>query len=158
MDLPLEEAKARKIPLRFSQQYCCHCPGTYKSIAKDRPVQKNRKRSFYAYPEFYELIIEKDQTNHVPGDFMGDICTLSLPRDRLHEILQQLKRSSKTPRQIRIDMLKAADSYGRKSHRKVNYHDIWNTMNKVDNDMYHFHKDHMVSFKIWIETKLPSEG
>lgn len=24
--------------------------------------------------------------------------------------------------------------------------------------MYHFHKDHMVSFKIWIETKLPSEG
>ena len=62
---------------------------------------------------------------------MDDIRTLSLPRDRLHEILQQLKHSSKTPRQIRIDMLKAADSYGRKSHRKVNYHDIWNTMNKV---------------------------
>ncbi|KAI7869413.1 uncharacterized protein EV154DRAFT_571192 [Mucor mucedo] len=168
MDLSLEEAKARSISLGFSQQYCCHRAATYMSVAKDRPVQKKSKkvdckctlrvRSFYAYPEFYEFIIEKDRTNHVVGDFMDDIRTLSLPRDRLHEILQQLKHSSKTPRQIRIDMLKAADSYGRKSHRKVNYHDIWNTMNKIDKEMYHFDKDHMVSFKIWIETKLPSEG
>ncbi|KAG2193588.1 hypothetical protein INT47_007391 [Mucor saturninus] len=168
INLSLEEAKARNISLRFSQQYCCHRAGTYKSVAKDRPVQKKSKkfdckctlrvRSFYAYPEFYEFIIEKDHTNHVPRDFMDDIRTLSLPRDRLHEILQQLKHSSTTPRQIRIDMLKAADSYGRKSPRKVNYHDIWNTMNKVDKEMYHFHKDHMVTFKIWIETKLPSEG
>lgn len=90
-----------------------------------------RVRSYFARPECYELVIETDHSNHVPGDFADDIHTLSLPKSRLQEILQQIKHSSKTPRQIRIDMLSAADSYGRKSHRKVNYHDIWNMMNKV---------------------------
>ncbi|EIE75544.1 hypothetical protein G6F46_013273 [Rhizopus delemar] len=140
-DLTAEEAKARNISLCFSQQYCCHRAGTYKSVAKDRPVQKKSKkvdckcslrvRGYYAFPQYYEFVIEKDHTNHVPGDFLDDIRTLRLPRDRLHEILQQLQTSSKTPRQIRIDMLKAADTFGRKSHRKLNYHDIWNIMNKI---------------------------
>ncbi|KAG1041340.1 hypothetical protein G6F43_012105 [Rhizopus delemar] len=85
-------------------------------------------------------------TNHVPGDFLHDIRTL-----RLHEILQQLQTSSKTPRQIKIDMLKAANTFGRKSHRKVNYHGIWNVMNKVDKELYHSHEDHMQSFKIWMD-------
>lgn len=140
-DLTNKEAKARNISLSFSQQYCCHRAGAYKSVAKERPVQKKSKkvdckctlriRRYYEHPEYYEFVIEKDHTNHVPGDMLDDLRTLRLPRDRLHTILQELKHSSKTPRQIRLDMLKAADNYGRKSHRKVNYHDIWNTMNKV---------------------------
>ncbi|KAG1543115.1 hypothetical protein G6F47_011492 [Rhizopus delemar] len=156
------------ISLCFSQQYCCYRAGTYKSVAKDRPVQKKPKkvdckctlhvRGCYAYPQYYEFGIEKDHTNHVPGGFLDDIRTFRLPRDRLHEILQQLQTSSKTPRQIRIDMLKAADTFGRKSHRKVKYHDIWNIMNKVDKELYHFHKNHMVFFKIWMDQKLPEKG
>jgi hypothetical protein len=140
-DLTPEQAQELNISLSFSAQYGCHRSGKYVSVAKDRPIQKKSKkvgckctlrvRSYYARPEYYELVIEKDHTNHVPGDILDDIRTLRLPKDRLHEILQQIKHSSKTPRQIRIDMLKAADSYGRKSHRKVNYHDIWNIMNKV---------------------------
>ncbi|KAG1504538.1 hypothetical protein G6F52_012175 [Rhizopus delemar] len=55
-------------------------------------------------------------------------------------------------------MLKAADTFGRKSHRKINYHDIWNIMNKVDKELYHFHKNHMESFNIWMDQKLPEEG
>ncbi|KAG1519856.1 hypothetical protein G6F52_008218 [Rhizopus delemar] len=131
-DLTAIEAKARNISLCFSQQYCCHRAGTYKG--------------YYAYPQYYEFVIEKDHINHVPGDFLDDIRTLRLPRNRLHEILQQLQTSSKTPRQIRIDTLKAADTFGRKSHRKV------------DKELYHFHKNHMESFKIWMDQKLPEEG
>ena len=29
---------------------------------------------------------------------------------------------------------------------------------KVEKELYHFHKDHMVSFKIWSNEKLPAEG
>ncbi|EIE76800.1 hypothetical protein RO3G_01504 [Rhizopus delemar RA 99-880] len=96
-DLTAIEAKARNISLCFSQQYCCHRAGTYKSVAMDRPVQKSPRRWI-------------------------------------------------TPRQIRIDTLKAADTFGRKSHRKV------------DKELYHFHKNHMESFKIWMDQKLPEEG
>ncbi|OBZ80315.1 hypothetical protein A0J61_11636, partial [Choanephora cucurbitarum] len=128
-DLSPEEAHARGITLAFSQQYCCHSAGSYKSTASQRP--------------YYELVLEKDHANHVPGDVLDDIRTLPLAKQSLHEILQQLKHSSKSPRQIRIDMLKAADSFGHASQRKVNYHDIWNLMNKVDKELYHFHKDHM---------------
>ncbi|KAG1562966.1 hypothetical protein G6F47_000554 [Rhizopus delemar] len=119
-DVTAEEAKARNISLCFSQQHCCHRVGTYKIVAKNRPVQKKSKkvdckctlhvRGYYAYPQYYEF----------PFDCL----------DCLHEILQQFQNSSKAPRQIRVDMLKAADTFGRKSHRKINYHDIWNIMNK----------------------------
>ncbi|KAG1057086.1 hypothetical protein G6F43_001059 [Rhizopus delemar] len=134
-DLTAEEAKARNISLCFSQQHCCHRVGIYKIVAKNRPVHKKSKkvdckctlhvRGYYAYPQYYEFVIEKYHINHVPDDFLDDIL------DCLHEILQQFQNSSKAPRQIRIDMLKAADTFGRKSHRKINYHDIWNIMNKV---------------------------
>ncbi|KAG1056753.1 hypothetical protein G6F43_001373 [Rhizopus delemar] len=83
---------------------------TYKSAAKDHPVQKSPKR-WIASAHFVPYKLCSD-------DFLDDIRTLRLPRDHLHEILQQLQNSSKTPRQIRIDMLKAADTFERKSHRK----------------------------------------
>ncbi|OBZ87117.1 hypothetical protein A0J61_04833, partial [Choanephora cucurbitarum] len=167
-DLSPEEASARGVTLAFSQQYCCHRAGNYKSTTSQRPVQKKSKNvncacplrigKYYAHPEYYELVLEKDHTNHVPGDVLDDIRILPLAKQSLHEILQQLKHSSKSPRQIRIDMLKAAHSFGHAFQRKVNYHDIWNLMNKVDKELYHFHKDHMVSFKIWINEKPPAEG
>ncbi|KAI8331962.1 hypothetical protein BD560DRAFT_441140 [Blakeslea trispora] len=125
-DLSPEEARARGITLAFSQQYCCYRAGTYKSTASQRPVQKKsmkvncactlRIKKYYAHPEYYELVLEKDPTYHVPDDVLNDIRTLPLAK--------QLKHSSKSTRQIRIDMLKAADSFGHASQRKVNYHDI----------------------------------
>ncbi|EIE75762.1 hypothetical protein RO3G_00466 [Rhizopus delemar RA 99-880] len=133
-DVTAEEAKARNISLCFSQQHCCHRVGTYKIVAKNRPVQKKSKK------------VDCKCTLH-PFDCL----------DCLHEILQQFQNSSKAPRQIRVDMLKAADTFGRKSHRKINYHDIWNIMNKVDKELYHFHKDHMGSFRIWMDQKLPKK-
>ncbi|KAG1049736.1 hypothetical protein G6F43_007948 [Rhizopus delemar] len=85
-DLTAEEAKDRNISLCFSQQHCCHSVGTYKTVAKNRPVQKKSKkvdckctlcvRGYYAYPQYYEFVIEKDHINHVPDDFLDDIRTL----------------------------------------------------------------------------------
>ncbi|KAG1048415.1 hypothetical protein G6F43_009191 [Rhizopus delemar] len=132
-DLTSEEAEVRNISLCFSQKYCCHRVGTYKSVAKDRPVQKKSKK------------VDCKPDKPCSWRLLDDIRTLRLPRDRLHEILQQPQNSSKTPRQIRIDMLKAADTFGRKSHRKV------------DKELYHSHKDHMEPFKIWMDQKLPEE-
>ncbi|OBZ85151.1 hypothetical protein A0J61_06789, partial [Choanephora cucurbitarum] len=43
-DLSPEEAHARGITLAFSQQYCCHRAGSYKSTASQRPVQKKSKK------------------------------------------------------------------------------------------------------------------
>ncbi|KAI8364170.1 hypothetical protein BD560DRAFT_333416, partial [Blakeslea trispora] len=37
-DLSPEEARARGITLAFSQQYCCHRAGSYKSTVSQRPV------------------------------------------------------------------------------------------------------------------------
>ncbi|KAG1465875.1 hypothetical protein G6F46_000404 [Rhizopus delemar] len=89
-DVTAEEAKARNISLCFSQQHCCHRVGTYKIVAKNRPVQKKSKkvdckctlhvRGYYAYPQYYEFVIEKYHINHVPDDFLDDILAFRLPR------------------------------------------------------------------------------
>lgn len=90
-----------------------------------------RARSYFENLEYNEIVIKKDYINHVPGDIPYDIFTLCLAKDSFYEILQQIKHYSKTPRQVRIDMLRATDSFGLKSHREVNYHDIWNVINKI---------------------------
>lgn len=66
-------------------------------LINDRPNQKKsnlvnsqsafRVRSYFAHPE-------KDHTNNDPGDVLDDIGALSLPRNRLHEILKQFKNFS----------------------------------------------------------------
>ncbi|OAD68589.1 hypothetical protein PHYBLDRAFT_63502 [Phycomyces blakesleeanus NRRL 1555(-)] len=137
--------------------------------AKDsamRVVQKRTKknkcsallhvRGFFKMPEWYEITLTKDHTEHTPGDVHKDIHTLPLAKKYLHELSQQLEQSSKSASQIRIDMLRAIDRYRRNSECKVNYYDIWNLMNKINKTLYHFDKDEMISFMIWINEKLPA--
>ncbi|OAD75676.1 hypothetical protein PHYBLDRAFT_143924 [Phycomyces blakesleeanus NRRL 1555(-)] len=72
-----------------------------------------------------------DYAEHTPGDMRSDICTLPLAKKYLHELAQQLKQSSKSASQIRIDMLRA-----------------------INKKLYHFDKDQMTSFLIWMNNKL----
>ncbi|OAD76753.1 hypothetical protein PHYBLDRAFT_165265 [Phycomyces blakesleeanus NRRL 1555(-)] len=165
-NITAEEAKATGIKLCFSQKYSCHRWGTYESKAALRVVQKQTKKNkcsallhvkgFFKTPEFYEFVVTKDHAEYTPGDMRSDICTLPLAKKYLHELAQQLEQSSKSTSQIRIDMLRAVDQYGRKSERKVNYYDIWNLMNKINKKLYHFDKDQMTSFLIWMNNKLPA--
>ncbi|OAD81091.1 hypothetical protein PHYBLDRAFT_62146 [Phycomyces blakesleeanus NRRL 1555(-)] len=139
-NITAEEAKATGIKLCFSQEYSCHHWGTYESKATLRVVQKQTKKNkcsallhvkeFFKTPEFYEFVVTKDYAEHTPGDMRSSICTLPFAKKYLHELAQQLEQSSKSASQIRIDMLRAVDRYGRKSERKVNYYDIWNLINK----------------------------
>ncbi|OAD65366.1 hypothetical protein PHYBLDRAFT_176276 [Phycomyces blakesleeanus NRRL 1555(-)] len=141
-NITAEEAKATGIKLCFSQEYSCHHWGTYESKAALRVVQKQTKKNkypalllvkgFFKTPEFYEFVVTKDHAEHTPGDMRSDICTLPLANKYLHELTQQLEQSSKSASQIRIDMLRAVNRYGRKSERKVNYYDIWNLINKTN--------------------------
>ncbi|KAL0082800.1 hypothetical protein J3Q64DRAFT_1642729 [Phycomyces blakesleeanus] len=141
-DITAEEAKNSGIKMCFSQKYSYHCSGTYESKTEMRVVQKRTKknkcpallcvREFFKTPEWYEITLTKDHADHTPGDICEDIHTLSLAKKYLHELSQQLEQSSKSASQIRIDMLRAIDRYGRSSDCKVNYYDIWNLMNKVN--------------------------
>ncbi|OAD73100.1 hypothetical protein PHYBLDRAFT_169355 [Phycomyces blakesleeanus NRRL 1555(-)] len=165
-NITAEEAKATGIKLCFSQKYSCHRWETYESKAALRVVQKRTKKNkcsaflrvkgFFKTPKFYEFVVTKDHAEHTPGNMHSDICTLPLAKKYLHELAQQLEQLSKSASQIRIDMLRAVDRYGRKSERKVNYYDIWNLMNKINNKLYHFDKDQMTSFLIWMNNKLPA--
>ncbi|OAD75964.1 hypothetical protein PHYBLDRAFT_59492 [Phycomyces blakesleeanus NRRL 1555(-)] len=165
-NITAEEAKATGIKLCFSQEYSCHRWGTYESKAALRVVQKQTKKNkcpallcvkgFLKTPEFYEFVVTKDHVEHTPGNMHSDICILPLAKKYLHELAQQLEQSSKSASQIRIDMLRAVDQYDRKSERKVNYYDIWNLMNKINKKLYHFDKDQMTSFLIWMNNKLPA--
>lgn len=140
--LSAEQAFVQNKLYSFSEKYICHRHGSYRSKASVRPIQKQSKRinctaalrirRRYDAPDYYEFIpMNKEHVNHVPGDRATDLRTLPLARARLNEIVQQLKHSSKSPRQIRIDMLKDVDKYGRSFERRVNYHDVWNLMNQV---------------------------
>ncbi|OAD67261.1 hypothetical protein PHYBLDRAFT_151513 [Phycomyces blakesleeanus NRRL 1555(-)] len=165
-NITAEEAKATGIKLCFSQEYSCHRWGTNESKAALRVVQKRTKKNkcsallcvkgFFKTPKFYEFVVTKDHAEHTPGDMRSDICTLPLAKKYLHELAQQLEQLSKSASQIRIDMLRAVDRYGRKSKRKGNYYDIWNLMNKINKKLYHFDKDQMTSFLIWMNNKLPA--
>ncbi|OAD78862.1 hypothetical protein PHYBLDRAFT_140913 [Phycomyces blakesleeanus NRRL 1555(-)] len=129
-DITAEEAKNSGIKMCFSQKYSCHCSGTYESKTEMRVVQKRAKknkcpallcvREFFKTPEWYEITLTKDHADHTP------------------------EQSSKSASQIRIDMLRTIDRYGRSSDCKVNYYNIWNLMNK----------NQMISFMIWINEKL----
>ncbi|OAD77053.1 hypothetical protein PHYBLDRAFT_68138 [Phycomyces blakesleeanus NRRL 1555(-)] len=144
-NITAEEAKATGIKLCFSQKYSCHHWGTYESKATLHVVQKQTKKNkcpallhvkeFFKTPEFYEFVVTKDHAEHTPDDIHSDICTLPLAKKYLHELAQQLEQSSKSASQIRIDMLRAVDRYGRKSERKFNYYDIWNLMNKLSDSV-----------------------
>lgn len=59
---------------------------------------KKNPRKLVANPEYHEIVIGKDHTNHVPGNILDDTRTPRLPKDSLHEMLQQIKHSLKTPR------------------------------------------------------------
>ncbi|OAD74578.1 hypothetical protein PHYBLDRAFT_67505 [Phycomyces blakesleeanus NRRL 1555(-)] len=141
-DITAEEAKDSGIKMCFSQEYLCHRAGTYESKAAMRVVQKRTKknkcsallrvRGLFKTPEWYEITLTKDHTEHTPGDVHEDIHTLPLAKKYLHELSQQLEQSSKSASQIRIDMLRAIDRYGRNSECKVNYYNIWNLMNKAN--------------------------
>ncbi|OAD68776.1 hypothetical protein PHYBLDRAFT_150368 [Phycomyces blakesleeanus NRRL 1555(-)] len=117
--------------------------GTYESKAALRVVQKRTKKNkcsallcvkgFFKTFKFYEFVVTKDHAEHTPGDMPSDICTLPLAKKYLHELAQQLEQSSKSASQIRIDMLRA-----------------------INEKLYHFDKDQMTSFLIWINNKLPA--
>ncbi|OAD68579.1 hypothetical protein PHYBLDRAFT_73743 [Phycomyces blakesleeanus NRRL 1555(-)] len=122
------------------REYLCHCSETYEYKAEIQVVQKRTKknkcsallyiRRFFKSPEWYEITLTKDHTNHTPGDIHENIHTLPLAKKYLHELSQQLEQSSKSASQICIDMLRAIDRYRRSSDRKFNYYNIWNLMNK----------------------------
>ncbi|KAL0088727.1 hypothetical protein J3Q64DRAFT_1808890 [Phycomyces blakesleeanus] len=128
-DITAEEAKNSGIKMWFSQEYLCHCSGTYESKAEMRVVQKRTKknkcsallhvREFFKTPKWYEITLTKDHADHTPGDIREDIRTLLLAKKYLHKLSQQLEQSSKSASQIRIHMLRAIDRYGRSSDRKL---------------------------------------
>ncbi|OAD81554.1 hypothetical protein PHYBLDRAFT_184638 [Phycomyces blakesleeanus NRRL 1555(-)] len=128
-NITAEDTKATGIKLCFSQKYSCHCWGTYESKTALRVIQKQTKKNkcpallcvkgFFKTSELYEFVVTKDHAEHTPGDMRSDIYILPLAKKYLHELAQ-------------IDMLRAVDRYGRKSERKVNYYDIWNSMNKIN--------------------------
>ncbi|KAL0073969.1 hypothetical protein J3Q64DRAFT_1842429 [Phycomyces blakesleeanus] len=101
-DITAEEAKNSGIKMCFSQEYSCHHSRTYESKAEI---------GFFKTPEWYEIILTKDHADHTPGNICEDNCTLPLAKKYLHEPSQQLEQSSKSASQIRIDMLRAIDTY-----------------------------------------------
>ncbi|OAD71956.1 hypothetical protein PHYBLDRAFT_146941 [Phycomyces blakesleeanus NRRL 1555(-)] len=97
-NITAEETKATGIKLCFSQEYSCHCWGTYESKAALHVVQKQTKKNkcsallhvkgFFKTPEFYEFVVTKDHAEHTPDNMHSDICTLPLAKKYPHELAQ----------------------------------------------------------------------
>lgn len=147
----VSNVRQRKI---YAELRKCHRNGSYVSVAKDRPIQKESKKCnckaqlkidcLLKYPSVFIFSFRGNHEGHIPGDRTTDLRTIPLARRRLMEIRDRLTASPSMPsRQLRIEMLRDIDRYSRVGERRVNYFDIYNITAQV---IYTFYAE---TFLFW---------